>query len=50
MKAWAAKKFKFADKDGNGYLSPDEFKGDFAKVDTNKDGKIDVDEYANSRK
>jgi Ca2+-binding EF-hand superfamily protein len=49
MKAWAAKKLKSSDKDGNGFLSPNEYSGDFAKVDTNKDGKIDVDEYAAAR-
>ena len=37
---------KKIDTDKNGTLSPDEFKdGDFASVDTNKDGRIDVDEY-----
>ena len=52
MKEWAAKKLKSKDRDNNGFLSPDEY-GDNAKfpiVDANKDGKIDVDEYANSRK
>jgi len=50
MRLWAEKKLKSIDKDGNGFLSPNEYSGDFAKVDTNKDGKIDLDEYAASRK
>lgn len=46
MRAFAERAVKKADKDNNGFLSPEEFKeGDFAKVDTNKDGKIDIDEY-----
>jgi hypothetical protein len=41
---------KKEDKDGNGFLSPGEFQGgDFAKADTNKDGKIDIDEYIGIR-
>jgi uncharacterized phage infection (PIP) family protein YhgE len=38
------------DKDKNGVLTPDEFKGangtSFSDVDTNQDGKIDIKEYA----
>ncbi len=49
MRAWAAGRMKKDDKDGNGFLSPGEFQGDFAKADTNKDGKIDIDEYIGSR-
>ena len=49
MREWYAKKLKTSDKDGNGFLSPNEYSGDFGKVDTNKDGKIDLDEYAASR-
>ena len=49
MRAWAEKKMKSSDKDENGFLSPNEYSGDFAKVDANKDGKIDLDEYAASR-
>ncbi len=52
MKEWAAGRMKRVDKDNNGFLTQDEF-GDnekFGKFDTNKDGRIDVDEYANSRK
>jgi hypothetical protein len=47
MLAWSETKLKKLDKDGNNTLSPDEFKeGDFAAVDTNKDGRVDVREYA----
>ncbi len=49
MREWAAGRMKKDDKDGNGSLSPGEFQGDFAKADTNKDGKIDIDEYIGSR-
>lgn len=49
MREWAASQMKKNDKDGNGSLSPGEYSGDFAKADTNKDGKIDVDEYIGSR-
>jgi Ca2+-binding EF-hand superfamily protein len=50
MREWAAGRMKKDDKDGNGFLSPGEFQGgDFAKADTNKDGKIDIDEYIGSR-
>jgi hypothetical protein len=41
------------DKDKNGVLTPDEFKGSsgasFSEVDTNQDGKIDIKEYATYR-
>jgi hypothetical protein len=41
------------DKDKNGVLTPDEFKGvsgtSFSDVDTNQDGKIDIKEYATYR-
>ena len=50
MRAWAEKKLKISDKDGNGFLSPNEFSGDFNNVDLNNDGKIDLDEYMASRK
>ena len=49
MREWAAGKMKSQDKDGNGYLSPEEYPTKFAEVDTNKDGRIDVDEYAAAR-
>jgi Ca2+-binding EF-hand superfamily protein len=49
MKEWVAKKIKPMDKDGNGKLDPAELKVyaadyDFATVDLNKDGLVDVDE------
>lgn len=52
MKEWAAGRLKKLDKDNNGFLSPDEFNDNdkFGKADVNKDGRIDVDEYASSRK
>ena len=45
MRDWAAPKLKALDKDGNGYLSPEESPNNFAETDTNKDGRIDIDEY-----
>jgi Ca2+-binding EF-hand superfamily protein len=48
MRAFAEKAIKKLDKDGNGLLTPEEFKETdavFTKNDTNKDGKIDIDEY-----
>ncbi|HUP77677.1 MAG TPA: EF-hand domain-containing protein [Pirellula sp.] len=52
MRDWAAGRLKKLDKDNNGFLSPEEL-GDnekFAKADINKDGKIDIDEYAAARR
>lgn len=49
MRVWFADKMKKDDKDGNGYLSPEEFPSKFTEVDTNKDGRIDVDEYVAAR-
>ena len=50
MRAWSEKKMIRLDKDGNKTLSPEEFKeGDFNQADLNKDGKIDLDEYAAHR-
>ena len=49
MKEWAKKRMSSADKDKNGFLTPDEFKSTdakFADVDKNKDGQIDLEEYA----
>jgi Ca2+-binding EF-hand superfamily protein len=47
MRAWAEKQLKKLDKDNNGSLSPDEFtEGDFSAVDSNKDGRVDAQEYA----
>jgi Ca2+-binding EF-hand superfamily protein len=48
MRAFAERAIKKLDKDGNGLLTPEEFKETdavFTKNDTNKDGKIDIDEY-----
>ena len=49
MRDWAAPKLKALDKDGNGYLSPEESPTNFAETDTNKDGRIDIDEYVAAR-
>ena len=49
MRVWFADKMKKDDKDGNGYLSPEEFPSKFTEADTNKDGRIDVDEYVAAR-
>lgn len=51
MRSWAEKKIKTYDKDGNGFLSPNELPdaSKFSDMDTNKDGKIDLDEYVASR-
>ena len=51
MKAWYATKLKKDDKDGNGFLTPDEAPdaAKFALMDINKDGKIDLDEYVAAR-
>ena len=50
MKQFAKRSIERADKDKNGFLTPDEFKStngsSFADVDKDKNGKIDVDEYA----
>ena len=49
MREFAKKAIDKADKDKNGFLTPDEFKSSgttFADVDTDKNGKIDLDEYA----
>jgi hypothetical protein len=53
MLQFAEKAIQRDDKDKNGYLTPDEFKGasgtSFSEVDTNQDGKIDIKEYATYR-
>ncbi len=51
MRKWLADKMKKDDKDGNGFLSPEEVKdaAKFAESDTNKDGRIDLDEYVAAR-
>jgi Ca2+-binding EF-hand superfamily protein len=50
MRQFAKRSIERADKDKNGFLTPDEFKStngaSFADVDKDKNGKIDVDEYA----
>ena len=48
-----AAKFKAADKNGNGALEAaelDTYKADLAKIDTNKDGKISLAEFAAASK
>ena len=52
LREWAAAKMKSRDKDNDGFLSREEFNDDdkFEKADLNKDGRIDVDEFANSRR
>ena len=53
MLQFAEKSIQREDKDKNGVLTPDEFKGangtSFSEVDTNQDGKIDIKEYATYR-
>ncbi|MFZ4081435.1 MAG: hypothetical protein ACOYKN_09415, partial [Pirellula sp.] len=53
MLQFAEKAIQRDDKDKNGVLTPDEFKGasgaSFSEVDTNQDGKIDIKEYATYR-
>lgn len=53
MLQFAEKAIQREDKDKNGFLTPDEFKGtsgtSFSEVDTNQDGKIDIKEYATYR-
>ena len=52
MRTWAAPRLKKEDIDGNGFLSPEEFKSTtikFADADINKDGRIDIDEYVAAR-
>ena len=52
MKTWTAPRMKKEDIDGNGFLSPEEFKSTtikFADADMNKDGRIDLDEYVAAR-
>ena len=57
MLQFAERSVQRADKDKNGVLTPDEFKSPgagfggatFEQVDLNKDGKIDVEEYAKFR-
>ena len=47
MRNWVVKRIKSKDKDGNSFLSLDEFGNDkdFVIADANKDGKVDTDEY-----
>jgi hypothetical protein len=53
MLQFAERAIQREDKDKNGVLTPDEFKGangtSFSEVDTNQDGKIDIMEYATYR-
>lgn len=53
MLQFAERAIQREDKDKNGVLTPDEFKGasgtSFSDVDTNQDGKIDIKEYATYR-
>ena len=50
MREWAVIKMKKMDKNNDGYLSPDEATGlDFIKTDTDKDGRISLDEYIVSK-
>jgi Ca2+-binding EF-hand superfamily protein len=55
MRVFAKRSIDRADKDKNGFLTPDEFKStrsSFGDVDKDKNGKIDLDEYvqfSNSR-
>ena len=53
MLQFAERAIQREDKDKNGVLTPDEFKGasgtSFSEVDTNQDGKIDIKEYATYR-
>jgi len=53
MKAFAKRSIERADKDKNGFLTPDECKSTsgatFADVDKDKNGKIDLEEYAQYR-
>ena len=53
MLQFAERAIQREDKDKNGVLTPDEFKGasgtSFSEVDTNQDGKIDNKEYATYR-
>ena len=54
MLQFAERQLRKADKDQNGFLTPDEFKSisgtlSFSEIDTNQDGKIDIDEYARYR-
>jgi Ca2+-binding EF-hand superfamily protein len=47
---WARSRIKKIDKDGNGTLSPDEFKeGNFELVDDNRNGQIELEEYVRFR-
>jgi Ca2+-binding EF-hand superfamily protein len=52
MAELAAERFKEADKDQNGFLSPDEFPGPdhaFTRLDTNSDGQLSPEEMAAGR-
>ncbi len=51
MRSWLAGKMKKEDKDGNGFLSPEEVKDatKFADGDIDKDGRISLDEYIAAR-
>lgn len=47
---WGRSRIKKYDKDGNGTLSPDEFKeGNFELVDYNRNGQIELEEYVRFR-
>ncbi len=52
FREWAAGRLNRLDKDNNGFLSIEELNDDdkFAKADLNRDGRIDIDEYVNSRR
>jgi Ca2+-binding EF-hand superfamily protein len=48
MREFAKKRLEKADKDRNGFLTPDEFKDGtvkFSDVDTDGNGQINLDEY-----
>lgn len=53
MLAFAKRRIDSADKDKNGFLTPDEFKASgsttFQDVDKNSDGRIDLQEYVQYR-
>ncbi len=50
LREWATTRMKKMDTNNDGYLNPGEATGmDFEKTDTDKDGRISVDEYIRSR-